>query len=110
MKLSMKERFQLLKLLPKEGNVTTLRMVHDLRLALAPSEKEQEAIGLKQTAGGYVSWDPRLEEAYEIGGLDRPKAQALVSDALEQLDKQDRLTEDLLDLWDRFVEGAEGGD
>lgn len=100
MQLSVKSRLLLLNLLPAQGNITTIRVVHDLRRALSFSEQEHKELSLRQTTEG-VSWDHIKEQPkeIEIG----PRALVLIEDTLKDLDKQKKLTEDHIELYELFV-------
>ncbi len=99
MTLTVKERLLLLNVLPREGDITTLRIVQNLRAALSFSEEEHARWAIVHS-GGRVDWDtgPPQEAEVEIGA----KANVLVGETLSQLSKDKRLTEDYLTLWDKF--------
>ncbi len=102
MTLTVIDRILLLSVLPNEGDITTLRVVSDLRVGLSFSEEElvqAEIVSVPEM--GQVRWNPAvtLTKDVPIG----PKAHALISGALEQLSKEKKLRADLLPLYDRFV-------
>ena len=101
MKLDVPDRLVLLNLLPAEGNVLTLRIVQELRLALAFSEKELLAAELVQK-DGLARWNPEADVTKEvtIGSA----ASGLIVDALKKLEGESRLTVNHLSLYERFVE------
>lgn len=101
MELSVMERLLLLEMLPAEGDVTTLRILLDLRRDLSFSEQEHAAIKLVQD-NGRVTWDRTQEKVkdVEIG----PKAVSAIRDALQKLNNAKKLRETHLSLWDRFME------
>ena len=86
-------------ILPKEGNLATLRIVQALLESLSFSEEEHARIKLEETESGY-KWDPSVEQAseVEIG----PKAFVVIQDTLKRLDSEKKLIADLLPLWDKF--------
>ena len=105
MKLSVSERIVLLNILPKEGDITTLRIVRELRDALSFSEEEHGALQFKELEGGGTEWNPDgvSDRPVEIG----PRAFTLISEALEKLNKNQKLVEDYVSVWDKFCEGAQ---
>ena len=104
MKLSIKDRLVLLNTLPPEGNFATLKIVHELKMALAPSEEEAKAIDLVQEAG-QLRWNPTkdVEKDVPIGKV----ARGVIETALKKLDAEKKLTPDHLSLYERFVVGEE---
>lgn len=105
MELSVFERLILLNVLPKEGDLTTIRIVRKLRESLSFTEDEHAKLQFTQE-GDRVIWLPGVvgDVPIEIG----PKATELIRATLEGLDKQKKLTEEHLDLCDKFGVGAEG--
>ena len=104
MKLGIKDRLVLLNTLPPEGNFATVKIVHELRMALAPSEEEATAIGLVQ-AEGQVRWDPTkdIEKDIPMGKV----AKGIIESALKKLDESQKLTPEHLSLYEKFVVGEE---
>jgi hypothetical protein len=114
MELTVMERLILLGALPAEGNLTTLRIVRQLREALSFSEEEHAALrfvnlneqGKPAQPGEPVArmvWDQKgiVAKEIELGA----KAQALIVETLEGLDKDGKLTADHLSLCDKFKIG-----
>ena len=104
MKLNIKDRLVLLNTLPPEGNFATLKIVHELKMALAPSEEEAKAIGLVQEAE-QIRWNPTkdVEKDIPIGKV----ARGVIETALKRLDAEQKLTPDHLGLYERFVVGED---
>jgi hypothetical protein len=102
MKLTILERLMLLGILPKESNIISLRIIADLRKELSFSEeeiKDAKIIG----SGMNVTWDSTKDPVkdIEIG----PAAFVIISDSLKGLDKTNKLTEQHISVYERFVEG-----
>jgi hypothetical protein len=104
MKLNIKDRLVLLNTLPPEGSFATVKIVHELKMALGPSEEEAAAIGLVQEAG-QLRWDPTkdVEKDIPLGKV----AKGVIETALKKLDAEQKLTPDHLGLYERFVVGEE---
>jgi hypothetical protein len=97
--LTIKERFLLLSALPREGDISTIRILRQLRESLSFSEGDHAAFGIKQV-GDQIHWDSTVPQDtdVDIG----PKAHVLVQEALKAMNKAKKLTEDFLPLWDKF--------
>ena len=94
----MRDRFVLLNILPPEGNISTIKIVHRLRMDLAPTEKEFKDYKIVQQES-QVQWDDAMEQKRgpqekKIG----PKAYILIEEQFEKLDKDKKLTNGQLNL------------
>jgi len=100
MKLSVLERLILANVLPKEGDVLSLRIVRQLREELSFSEEEHEKLQFKNT-DGMLQWDADALEDKEISiGA---KATQLIKDSLKSMNDSKTLTQDHLPVWDKFM-------
>ena len=99
MELSIKERILLLNTLPAEGDITTIRIVRQLREALSFSEQEHDDHGIKQE-DGQIHWN---ESGYSKDIEFGPKASKLAAKVLKKLSDGDKLTLDYIGLYDKFV-------
>uniref|UniRef100_A0A6M3K7T5 Uncharacterized protein n=1 Tax=viral metagenome TaxID=1070528 RepID=A0A6M3K7T5_9ZZZZ len=101
MEFSVIERLGLLSVLPKEGTFLTLKLVRQLREALSFDEQELESLGFRQE-GERVFWNVSNEKPkdVEIGGA----MSDLITKTLKELDKTEKLTEELFGLYEKFVE------
>jgi hypothetical protein len=106
-----KTRLILLNILPKEGSITTLRLVRELRESLSFDEDENRALGVTfgpdpSTPGvSRMQWDPNAgvpNKVVEIGET----MKGLLKSRLEELDKQSKLTDDFIPVYEMFVEGV----
>jgi len=98
--LSVFERLLLLNILPKEGDLTTLKIVRTLRDNLSFSEEEHAALQFKRE-GNSTLWrdDGEVNKDVAIG----EKATDIIADALKALNKAKKLTEQHIDLYEKFV-------
>lgn len=103
MQLGVGDRIVLLSLLPAEGDLSTVRIVHDLKQDLSFSEEEHKALQIK-VEGDKITWGggDGVKEI-SIG----PRAHTLIAETLENLDGEKKITEDHLGLWEKFVDGEE---
>lgn len=100
MLFSVKERLLLLNVFPPtSGNIIFVRIIRQFRDALSFSE--EEAARLKFSfVENQTSWeDDGSEKEIECG----PQVLEFIKRGLQALDAQERVTEDLLPLFDRFV-------
>ena len=102
MKLTVFERLMLLNILPKEGNFVTLKIVRELREGLSFNEKEIKDLNLKVDDKGNATWNPAKDKNkdVEIGG----QANKIIVETLEKLDKDKKLTESHLSVYEKFIE------
>ena len=105
-KLSIGNRLRLLSILPPEGDLTTIRIVRELREGLSFSEAEiaDAQIRMEQTDSGMVTrWQDGAipDKVLDIG----PRAVEVIRDALGELDKEKKLRAEHLDLVDLFEYG-----
>ena len=102
MKFNIKDRLALLTILPKEGNITTLKIVRKLREDLSFSEEEHKILNFRTMENGMTLWneDPSVKKEIEVG----EKATDVIIGTLKNLDKSNKLHEDHLSLWDLFIE------
>lgn len=101
MKLSVLERLLLLNILPQQGTITTIKIVHELREGLSFSEEEHAALQFVRPAEGGTRWEEGAVEDKEV--QIGPRAHALIVEALEKMDKEEKLTEEYVGVWDKFM-------
>ena len=99
MKLNVLERIMLLDVLPKEGSFVTLKIVRDLRSDLSFSEEEHKKFKFVESQG-RVNWNPAAEQFKEVHIGE--KATDIIVEALKKLDKEKKLTEGHLTLFEKF--------
>ena len=105
MEFSVLERIHLLGILPKEGDITTLRIIRDLRDALSFSEDDHKLLKFQSAGEGRIIWD--VEGLKAVGLKDVPvgeKAQDIILEVLKKLNDGKKLTLDAMSLYERFVE------
>ena len=100
MKLNVFERLILLQVLPKEGNFVTLKIMRDLRMALAPSQEEINEFEIKQE-GEQVLWNTKGKEEREIKIGE--KATDIIIESLKKLNEEKKLTDQHFSLYEKFV-------
>ena len=100
MTLTIKERLLLLSVLPREGDITTLRVVRQMREALSFSEEEHVKLGIV-FEGDQVKWNPEVPQETDVAF--GKKASEIAAKTLKKLSDDRTLHEDYLSLWDKFV-------
>jgi len=100
MLLNIKERLLLLNILPQENNFVTLKIVRKIQEELSFSEQELKEADI-QTNEGKVFWNQskNVEKEITIG----EKATDIIIEALKKLDKENKLTMDFLELYEKFI-------
>ncbi len=101
MKLTVSNRLALLSILPAEGDITTIRIIGDLRKQLSFSEEEHAALGVRVDEGN-IHWNPDAETEMEFNM--GKKAKEIIAKALEGLNASNSLREAHLELWEMFME------
>lgn len=99
MELNIQERLILSRLIPEKGNFETMSTVENLRKALLFTEEEVEKFEIKQTDTA-ISWNEQAFERIDISLS--TKGEALVIEALEELDKKEELGAQEYTLFKRF--------
>jgi hypothetical protein len=102
MELNVTDRLILLNVLPKEGDVVTLRILRDLQDALGFREEELDILKFKQE-GSTAYWDQEAAKTLEKVDIKFGKqTRKLVRDAFDVLDKQKKLTLQMLPTYEKF--------
>ena len=98
-KLTILERLLLLGILPPTGDLMTIRIVRKLRESLSFTEEELVTHNVEQHENGQVTWTEVGEpKEIELGA----KAMDAVVKALEKLDKDGKVEEKHLTLFEKF--------
>jgi len=101
MKLTVPERYVLQGVLPAESSFVTMRLVKNLRDALALEEDEIKRLGVV-IKGDQITWNAEVDgegTEIQVGEL----AGTIVRDALRQMDKSNKLTVQHLTLYEKFL-------
>jgi hypothetical protein len=98
MELGILERVTLLNILPAEGDVVSLRIIRKLRENLGFTEEEIKTYEIK-TADGQIMWK---ENGYKIDIPIGEKATDIIKDAFNKLNREKKLREEMLPVYDLF--------
>lgn len=107
MELKVLDRLVLLSILPKEGDITTIKIARRLREDLSFDEEEHKALDITTKNpdtgedDGRLHWkrDADIPRDIEIG----PKAMSIIRKRFEDLDKQGKLRDEQIDIYDKFM-------
>lgn len=99
MLLTLKERIMAVQALPKEGDVFTQRVIRDLKEKLGLSDEDWKTYEVK-SEGGRVIWNAAKDKGVEFKF--GAKALDVIKESLAELNKQKKMNEDYLSLYDKF--------
>lgn len=105
MELKVNERLMIMKLLPKEANFITLKLINQLMENLSFSQEEIEEYQIKQTKKDnqiFTTWNENNKKGKEIKIEHTIKK--MIREKLEELDEKGKLTNEHLDLCYLFLE------
>ena len=105
-RLSLAERLSLGSVLPKEGDIITVRVLLKLREEVFLASEEIEKYDVKASSDGSVAWNAEGAKFSRQYVWDSVKV-GFVKKVLEDLNAQHKLRLDLLPLYEYFVEGKE---
>ena len=100
MLLDIRDRLLILSVLPNEGNILTIRILRDLKNALSFTEEEIKEHGIKEAAEGFTTWNAPYSKDIAIG----EKATDIIKDVLKAKSDSRKLSIEMIDLYERFVE------
>jgi len=104
--LNVLDRLLILNVLPAEDNITTLRLVRKLKENIGFTDEELKVLDFKQVdaPGGKKNtvWNSDIVDARDFNISE--KAYEIIKNALKKLNDANKLTEQHLPLWDKFVE------
>jgi hypothetical protein len=101
MKLLVHERLLLLEMLPKAGNLTTIKLLRVAKEDLSFNDKENKALKFVQEEG-MLNWDPAagdIEKEIEIGEI----ITELIITELKRMNEDKELTEQHISLYEKFI-------
>ena len=103
--LSILERLLILNLLPGENDIITLRLVRKLKEQLGPTDEELVEMNMRYEQEGnrtITKWDNNKakDKEFELS----EKAVDIIRDALKNLDKTKKLTDNHISLYTKIVE------
>ena len=100
--LTVEERVIISNLLSQyRGDITTVRIVHELRMALSFSEKERKALQFRPSGSGDIQWKVAAAKPKNI--VIGESALKIISDSFKAQSRKGLLAESHIPIYDRFV-------
>jgi len=100
MDFTIAERLHLYDMLPKEGNITMVRVISEAQAVLGLSSDELERWSVENEEG-TVRWNGELDTTTDIELT--TTARSIFAKELKRLDGEGKLSLIHLSLWDKFV-------
>ena len=98
MNLTIADRLVVLDILPATGDILTVKIIRDLRHSLEFTEEELKECNITQDTDRVI-WDKDIEKDIDIS----PKALSIIVEALEQYNKDKKLTLAHLPVYEKFI-------
>lgn len=103
LKLNVFERINLLSILPREGNYTTLKLIRKAREDLSFNEEEHKLLQFKNFPDGRISWNVKSGKEcireFKIGEV----VTLQIKDTLKKLNSQKKLKDEHFTLYEKFI-------
>ncbi len=101
MKITLLEKIMIANILPSEGNIKTLTIVKDLKNKVQLTQKDIKDFAIIVNDKGSISWNEKGAKAkFEINFTELELNEVKL--ALQKLDKEKKITVDLMSLIDLF--------
>jgi hypothetical protein len=128
MKLNIIERILLSQMLPTEGSFTNLKLLRIAKENLSFTEEENKLLNFQNNDKGMLTWNQDVIIDIETGNIiDRTKTKkngkyklspivvpkdinlgdvvlSLITKAMEKLDKEEKLTENHMSIYEQLIE------
>ncbi len=105
MKLTLKERFLIEHLLPKEGSYVTLIHLDSFVKTIRMTPNEISGAGVKEIEG-IINFGTNIEKDFEISEA----VSTEIENTLKRLNDESKLTFDHISLYQKFIVGIEVND
>jgi len=108
--LNVGERMQLLRILPATGDITTIRIVREVREALSFTSEEHKKYSISQSEAGdgrsIIKWN-------ELAGMETKEVEIsdkvceMIKNVLVDMDRKNKLELNMIRFYEIFVEGID---
>jgi len=98
--MTIPDRLYTMGILPKEGNILTLRVTRELTSKLGLSAQELDEWEVKEE-NGQIVWNEKGKIPKEIEFLDSELS--IIRKELTKMDNENKLTMELLSIYDMFM-------
>lgn len=93
--LTIKDRFALIGILPKQGDIISMMMVRDIETKMVMSPAEKEKHNFRKRPGGGWEWDlPQKRKKFTFSIAEMEVVRSQIGD----LDRQKEISADILDF------------
>ncbi|MCK5606643.1 hypothetical protein KAR91_32375 [Candidatus Pacearchaeota archaeon] len=102
--LTVRQRIDLNGLLPREATLTAIKMIREVREEVSFSDAEHKKIELKYHGNGSIGWNQLKAKLLKKKKIEIPATIcSMIKKSLQLLDKQGKLRDEHIDLFDMFV-------
>ncbi len=93
--LTIKDRFALVGILPKQNDIITMMMIRDIEIRMAMTQAERDKHKFRKNSEGGWTWElPKKRKTFTFSNVEME----LIRTQITELDKQKKITADLLDF------------
>ena len=93
--LTIKDRFALVGILPKQSNIITMMMIRDIEIKMAMTQTEKNKHKFRKRNDGGWEWElPNKRTTFTFSNAEME----LIRTQITELDKQKKISADLLDF------------
>jgi len=98
--LDVGERMIAIGVLPREGNIVTLKIIRDLKTRLGISAQEYQDFGIVQDEEKF-SWNQKgmVQREFDFADVEVD----LIKNCLKKLDSENKLHQDMVSVYEKFV-------
>lgn len=104
--LNLSERLQVIEILPREGNIISLRLVHDLKMKLSPTQKEIKDWKISVIGNGQIQFSQKAN-ALRKKLVFLPAEIDLIKKQFTDLSNQNKLSVDMIGVYDIFFKNED---
>lgn len=103
MKMGVKERLLIPQLLPREGNLVSLRLARDISQKTDLSQEDMDEIELKVQEDGSVKWSDKKEEEFGRKNIKFTDSEiGFLKDQIKKLNEKEKISRDAFLLCERI--------
>jgi len=103
MELGILDRLVLLQVVPKQGDITTIKLVQDFISECGFSEEELEEYKIGETAQGGAKWDDPEDNPYTKDVSIGDRLFRMIKKEFQNLNKKKQLQLSHIKVYDKFI-------
>jgi len=104
--LTLSQRLQVIETLPREGNIISLRLIHDLKMKLSPTPKEIKDYKITVVGLGQIQFSGKANVTPKKMSF-LPAELDLIRKQLTDLSNQNKLSLEMIGVYDIFFKNAD---